>query len=173
MGKIRNSLPVKLTIAFIFAEEKYLKEALRILIKHFAPIDFTSPTIPFDYTEYYRKEFGTKLKRVFVSFSKLIDPANTAKIKHLCNRIEKKLSVGARRRINIDPGYLDLSKLVIATTKDYSHRIYLRRGIYAEITLSYQKDSFCSLPGTYPDYRSSEYIAIFNKIREIYHKQLT
>lgn len=173
MGKIRSTPPVKLIVGFIYHQEKYPLAAQKILIKHFGPVDFTSRPLAFGYTDYYQKEFGADLKKSFICFKKLINPVAIAKVKHLCNRIEEKLSGGATGRlINIDPGYLTLAKFVLATTKDYSHRIYLNRGIYAEITLSYKKNSFCSLPWTYPDYGSAEYIAIFNQIREIYHRQI-
>lgn len=157
---------------FIFKDESILAETEKRLIKKFGKFDFESRILEFTYTDYYEKEFGKNLKRKFISFDDLIAPDKLASIKTLTNRIESKLSAGNNRRINIDPGYIELSKLVIATTKDYSHRIYLTQGIYAEITLSYRNKSFQYRDWTYPDYKSPEYIAIFNHLREIYARQI-
>ncbi|MCX5703892.1 MAG: DUF4416 family protein [Candidatus Omnitrophica bacterium] len=172
MEQIRKYPPVKLIIGFIFKKEDSLKEAKAILEKQLGKIDFISPVLTFNHTDYYEKELGRDLKRSFASFKKLIDPANLAKIKITTNKIEKSLSTGTRRAINIDPGYLDLAKLVLASTKDYKHRIYLNKGIFAEVTLFYQDKNFRPWDWTYPDYRTGEYIAIFNQIREIYAQQI-
>lgn len=172
MGQIKSREPVKLIVGFIFREEPILRKAIGILEKKFGKIDFESRAISFKYTGYYEKELGDSLSRKFASFSGLTLPENLAKIKTLTNRIEKKLSAKGSRRINIDPGYLNLSKLVLASTKDFSHRIYLNRGIYSEITLMFRDKTFQSLDWTYPDYRTPEYIDIFNKIREIYSQQI-
>ena len=111
---------------------------------------------------------GKGLTRRFISFSKLIPIQDLYRIKLYTNRLEEKFSVAKHRQINIDPGYLDLAKLVLASTKDYAHRIFLRKGIFAEITLTYRQDSFSRNDWTYPDYCSKEYIEIFNQIRKLY-----
>lgn len=162
---------VKLIIGFIFKEEIVFNKAKAILERKFGKIDFQSQILSFSHTDYYAEEFGQDLKRKFISFQKLITPQQLAGIKILTNKIENYLSREGKRRINIDPGYLDLSKLILATTKDYRHRIYLNKGIYAEVTLFYQGKSFQSWEWTYPDYRTPEYIAIFNQIRELYAQQ--
>ncbi|MFQ5836184.1 MAG: DUF4416 family protein, partial [bacterium] len=118
---------------------------------------------------------GSNLKRKFISFQALIDPAEIREIKLFTNQFEQDfLHPGTHdRRINLDPGYLNLSKLVLASTKDYQHRIYLGRGIYAEVTLRYKKEKgFKPWEWTYPDYRTREYLEIFNHLREIYQGQL-
>jgi hypothetical protein len=86
------------------------------------------------------------------------------------NALEAKLSKEGKRTVNIDPGYIDMAKLVLFSTKDYTHRLYLNKGIFAEVTLYYKDDTFNPWPWTYPDYKSSEYIAIFNHIRGLYKK---
>jgi len=172
MGSISRNRPVKLVIAFIFKQPILLEKAKLILKKSFGEIDFTSQILPFDYTDYYRKEMGDGLKRAFISFPKLIPPENLSKIKCLTNKIEAKFSDHGCRAINIDPGYLDLARLVLASTKDFSHRIYLNLGIYAELTLVYKDGSFRPNPWTYPDYRTEGYIKIFRQIREIYAQQI-
>jgi len=172
MGSILRNHPVKLTVAFIFKQPIILEKVKSILKKRFGEIDFTSAILPFDYTDYYQKEMGDGLKRVFISFTKLIPPENLSKIKVFTNKIEAKFSESRCRAINIDPGYLDLARLVLASTKDFSHRIYLSHGIYADLTLIFKDCSFRSNPWTYPDYRTENYIKIFHQIREIYACQI-
>lgn len=171
MGKIAPSKPVKLIVGFIFNDNDSFAKAKSILTGYFGRIDFESGLIPFNTTNYYREELGDSLSRVFISFVKLIKPQQIAKIKVLTNKIEEKLSRDNKRSVNIDPGYLNLAKLVLASTKDYVHRIYLDQGIYAEITLFYQDKSFQDWKWTYPDFRSKELIGMFNQIRELYAAQ--
>ena len=189
MGKARKHNPAKLIIGFIFREEPAFDKAKSVLKKRFGTIDFERRALPFTHTDYYEKEFGGGLKRKFISFRKLICPCNLTKIKLITNKLEHKLSMvrlrspltlsevegsrGKFRLINIDPGYLDLAKLILASTKDYKHRVYLNQGIYAEVTLFYENKSFRPWQWTYPDYRTDEYIEIFNRIRDIYAQQLT
>ncbi len=172
MGKVKKQPPVKLVVGFIFKEEDVLKQAKRILIRRFGKIDFESQPLSFTYTRYYEQEMGKGLKKVFVSFKKLIPADSLPAIKTAANNTENKLTLDLSRQINIDPGYLDLAKFVLATTKDYSHRIYLSKGIYAEITLVYQEKTFRPWDWTYPDYRSHGYIEILNRIRKIYAEQV-
>lgn len=171
MGRIKKKGAVKLIFGFIFGEEKAYFLAKNILEKKFGRIDFESPSLDFKHTNYYEGELGKNLKRKFLSFKNLIKPDSISKIRHFTQKLEKKLSLNRKRMINIDPAYLDLSKLVLSTTKDYRHRVYLRDGIYAEVTLYYERESFRPFDWTYPDYRTSEYIEIFNTIRQIYKEQ--
>lgn len=171
MGKILKIKPVKLIIGFIFKEQDTFSKAKNLLIKNLGEFDFKSQALAFNYTDYYKKEFGKGLKRSFCSFKKLIRPEELSKIKTLTNKIEQRLSKNNKRMINLDPGYIDLAKLVLASTKDYSHRIYLKNGIFAEITLVFKGKSFMPQEWTYPDYRTKEYIEILNKIRGIYAAQ--
>jgi hypothetical protein len=171
MGRIISPPPVKLIIGLIFKDEESLRRTEGILRRRFGGIDYESPDIDFNYTDYYEKEFGAGLKRKFLSFTKLIPSEKLSSIKILTNKIEKKLSQKDSRRINIDPGYLTMAKLVLASTKDYSHRIHLDKGIFAEITLVYQKKNFQPQEWTYPDYQTVEYIEIFKRIRDIYAQQ--
>lgn len=171
MGRIRKHQAVKLVIGFIFQDENALDKAKNVLKRRFGKIDFESQALAFIHSDYYETEFGKDLKRKFVSFEKLIRPQNLPQIKINTNIIEGKLSKQGLRLINIDPGYLDMAKLILASTKDYKHRVYLDKGIYAEITLFYQNKSFTPWEWTYPDYKSSDYIGIFNQIRSIYSQQ--
>jgi len=174
MGKAKLPLPVKLIVGFLFLEEEVFLRAKDELVNQYGEVDFESPSFDFSYTNYYKEEMGDKLWRKFVSFKSLVDPENIVAIKLFTNKLEDKLSLpGSRRRVNIDPGYLTLSKLVLATTKNFAHRIYLGRGIYAEVTLRYLKDKgFQPWEWTYPDYRSKKYLEIFNYLRGVYKKQI-
>ncbi|MCX5693413.1 MAG: DUF4416 family protein [Candidatus Omnitrophica bacterium] len=168
MSKAKKPKAVKLIIGMLAKSQKLFDKAEEFFIKDFGPIDYKSRVISFDYTDYYEKELGSPLKRNFISFKKLISPEKIAKIKLLTNSIEEKLSANKKRRINIDPGYVSDSKLILATTKDYFHRIYLNHGIYAEVTLKWRKGGFKPFEWTYPDYRSKEYISILNTIRNMH-----
>ncbi|MGQ9632316.1 MAG: DUF4416 family protein [bacterium] len=142
------------------------------LVEKFGPIDYESETFPFDYTDYYRKEMGEPLHKKFIAFQRLISPDEIAEIKLFTNRVEEEYSVDGRRRVNIDPGYVEMSKLVLPTTKNYAHRIYLGKGIYAEVTLIFQDGEFRPTEWTYPDYRTELYRRIASEIRELYKHQL-
>lgn len=172
MGRLIQHPPVKLFIGLISNDIYLFEEIAKVLAKRFGSIDLKSPYFDFTHTEYYTDEFGKNLLRQFITFKKFIQPQHLVQIKILTNKIEKKYSKDGNRRINIDPGYLDLGKVILATTKDYSHRIFLKNGIYAEVTLYFKKDGFLAWPWTYPDYRSSEYIDFFNKLRKLYHDQI-
>jgi hypothetical protein len=175
MAKTKKPLPVKLIVGAIFASEGVLIQARRLLAKRFGPLDFESGIFSFDCTDYYEQEMGPGLKRRFLSFKRLINPASLSAIKLYTNKLEERLSrdrSAPQRKINLDPGYISASKLVLATCKNYSHRIYLDKGIYAEVTLQFHKGTFCSFPWTYRDYKTQGYIQAFNAIREAYLRQL-
>lgn len=172
MGRIKKHALVKLIVGFIFNSHDHFIVAKDILEKKFGKIDFESQVLPFVHTDYYKKEFGEDLKRKFVSFRQLVTAESLPKIKIFTNRIEHKLSKENKRQVNIDPGYIDLSKLILVTTKDYKHRIYLNNGIFAEVTIFYKNGTFIAWDWTYPDYKTDEYITIFNRIRQIYAQQI-
>ena len=166
MGKAKKPKKVNLVIGMLAKDKKLFDKAEEFFIKDFGPIDYKSPVLLFNYTDYYKKEMGGNLKRVFISFEKLIPPEQISKIKLLTNSVEEKLAKNNKRRINLDPGYISDAKLILATTKDYFHRIYLNLGIYAEVTLRWRRGGFEPFEWTYPDYQSKEYIDIFNTIRK-------
>ncbi|MBM3250527.1 MAG: DUF4416 family protein [Candidatus Omnitrophica bacterium] len=172
MGRINRQPPVKLICGFIFREQPAYEKAKRFLEKKFGPLDFESENLAFDHTTYYEKEFGAVLSRKFISFQKLIPAGCLAQIKALTIKYEQELSRGRNRLVNIDPGFLDLGKLTLATTKDHKHRVFIGRGIYAEVTLYFEDKTYKPWEWTYPDYKSAEYIGIFNRIREFYRLQL-
>lgn len=174
MGNVQAPDKVKLIVGLISNNTALFDKIKPALEKGFAnKIDFESPLLDFIHTDYYNDEMGEGLKRKFFSFKKPVSLKNIEKAKLFSNAIEKKYSINNKRRINIDPGYLDLSKLVLFSTKDYSHRVHVGCGIFAEVTLFYKNKKFCAWPWTYPDYQSDAYLAIFNNIREIFKKDIS
>lgn len=172
MGSPKQPEFVKLVMGMLTKNKKLFESAEEFFIKEFGNIDYRSPSLLFNYTEYYKKEMGSPLKRRFISFERLIPPEKISDIKLLTNSIEEKFSVQKKktlnRQINVDPGYISASKLILATTKDYYHRVYINKGIYLEVTLRWKNGTFEPLEWTYPDYRSKEYIGILNSIRNAY-----
>ena len=170
MGKPKKAKKVKLIIGILAKDKKLFDSIEEFFLKDFGEIDYRSPDIPFSCTDYYKDEMGAPLKKRFLSFKKLIAPERLPDIKIKTNNIEEKFSKKQKRQINIDPGYVSDSKLVLATTKNYFHRIYLNKGIYAEVTLRWKKGSFHPFDWTYPDYKSGEYIDLLNHVRSSYMK---
>ncbi|HRU38781.1 MAG TPA: DUF4416 family protein [Candidatus Goldiibacteriota bacterium] len=170
MGILKKPLKEKLICGFIYKETGVYEKAKKSLASRFGKIDFESREIDFNYTRYYAAEMGEGLKRRFVSFEKLIDPDKLADAKIFSNKVEEKhLYPGTKNRmINIDPGLICESKLVLATTKNFSHRVYIGKGIYAEVTLLYKNGGFKTLEWTYPDYASDKYIDIISRIRSLF-----
>jgi hypothetical protein len=174
MKKFDVPLPVKLICGLLFKDEKWSNQALIDLQTEFGEIDFQSNPLEFHFTDYYFKEMGEPLMRLFVSFSRLIDPADLATIKVWTNSLEEKYAHldSAKRVLNIDPGYLNLTAYILATSKNYAHRIYLGNGVFAQQELLFERRRIQTLDWTYPDYRSYEYQEILKKIREIYANQI-
>ena len=169
MGSIRQPDRVKLITGILAARAELIAPAQELLVKHWGAIDEKSEVLDFTYTSYYEKELGANPVRCWFSFEKLIDPSALAEIKKDANRFEESLAQNGLRVVNIDPGYIALSKLVLASTKDYSHRIYLSGGIYAEVTLQYKHNTWHALPWSYPDYQSPPAQAFFSSARDRLH----
>ncbi len=154
MGKINAPNLVKFFFGLIFNDGFNINEVYELLENKFNnKIDIFSPIIDFSFTKYYNKEMGENLKRQWISFETLISPELLAEMKVETNNIEDSFAVNSSGRIvNIDPGYITPANVILASTKDFSHRIYLSKGIYAEVTTIYRKEGFTKLPWTYPDY---------------------
>lgn len=175
MAKISQPQKVKLICGLIAGSEDLLQSAAGSLAKLWGPVDIVSEVFDFSRTNYYEKEMGSFLLRQFVSFERLILPNELADIKRATNVMEEEFALGAKvtRPVNIDPGYVALSKLVLASMKDFSHRIYLGGGVYGEITLQYRlKLGWQKLDWTFPDYASGDYFDFLTQVRQRLHKQL-
>jgi len=173
MGKLIAPIPAKLFLGMISREPGLFTECTVLFAKEFGPVDLVSSILVWDHSNYYREEMGTGLLRKFIFFETPVDPELLAAVKRHAIGIEasySERSAGAdRRRINLDPGYLTEAKVVLATTKDFPHRIYIGRNIYAESTLHYHKDSrsFQPVEHTYPDFRTEYCLKLFNGARDI------
>lgn len=167
----------KLFMGLILSKPCNIDEVFGRLAGRFGPIDAESPMHPFDHTGYYCEEMGPCLKRKFVCFHTLVPADHLAAIK--CNTNEMEALIGEMRgerllrKVNLDPGILTLSNVVLATTKNCSHRIYLSQGIFAEVTLIYSRRAgWQPLEWTYPDYRTPMALDFFSTARERYHSQI-
>jgi len=174
MAEIKEPRKVLPFAGLIYKKTAELNKVFQSLEDSVGSLLIKSDIIPFTHTSYYNKEMGENLLRQWCVFEKLLKPDAIVSLKHLTNDIEKKyLNEKSGRTINIDPGFISLNNLILASTKNYSHRIYLGKGIYGEITLIYKNRTFVSLEWTYPDYREPAAIEFFSKAREILKEKLS
>ena len=171
MGNIREHLPVLLITAAFSRHDEALDWGREQAERDWGPIALASDRFDFSETQFYESTMGTELKKEFWAFEQLIDPAKLVELKHLTNEWEDEFlrsrspAYPEPRPLNLDPGYFSEAKLVLATTKDRDHRLYLDRGIYAEVTLYYHAGAWQWRPWTYPDYRRSDYHQFFTRCR--------
>lgn len=172
MEAIKKMGKVKLFMGVLYVDEYFLNKARKMLERKFGKIDYETEPILFDYTNYYEKEMGKPIYRIYFSFQKLIYPYKLGQIKIITNRIENLLKKENGRKVNIDPGIITLSNLILATTKNYSHRLPISKRIYGEVTLIYRNKNYTNLEWTYPDYKDEKNKKHFLKMRELYKKQI-
>jgi hypothetical protein len=144
----------KLIVGVIASPGAFLEQAEAAVAAEFGPVNRRSPTIPFDYTDYYEPEMGKGLVRQWFATEGLVPADKLADLKLKAGQLENRFREQGKRRVNLDPGLLSLHNLTLATTKGFAHRVYLRDGIHAEVTLLYKSGAFHALEWTYPDYRS-------------------
>jgi hypothetical protein len=175
MGNIRTPLPAKLFIGALTSLPEMLPKTEERLAALFGAVDLRSELFPFDLTHYYDQTMGTPIYRCFFGFSEPIEPSTIAGIKIKTNEMEAAFAAEYRnvqRPINLDPGYLELSKIVLASTKNFYHRILISQGIYAEVTLHFEKGEWRSFPWTFPDFKTDRYHPFFLSLRERCRNQL-
>lgn len=172
MGKIKNAEKVKTFFSVIYNNKENCDEALNLIEKKLGSIDFKSKELIFTHTKFYQKEMGDNLKRVFITIKPLFEVEDLYKIKILSNEIEKKFLKKDNRNVNLDPGYITLAQIILFSTKNYYHRIYIKKGIYAEVTLYFHDNEFKAFNWTYPDYASLEQREVFKDLRDKYYGQL-
>ena len=160
--------PAKLIVGFFVKEMVLAADIAQDLQDRLGSIDMVSAWLNFDFTTYYAKEMGAPLSRRLVVFKTLIEQTELAAIKQMTNAVEQKYQLQGQRRVNIDPGYLLPERFVLATGKNFTHRIYIGKGIYADLTLIYQKGAFRTLPWTYPDYADRCLIDFLTLVRKKY-----
>jgi uncharacterized protein DUF4416 len=170
MGQIQLPSAVLLIVAASSRHEAALGWGRQRCVEHYGPIVLSSDPFEFTETDYYTATMGADLKKQFFAFEQLIDSAELPGIKRQTNELEAEyVGLGRHaepRPLNLDPGYLTPAKLVLASTKDHAHRIYLRDGIFAEVTLVYRGRKWQALDWTYPDYRRDDYQRFFTQCRE-------
>jgi len=169
--KPEQPVPVKLFIGILYSDEELLKQALSVLEAAYGPVDAQSSIFSFTVSDYYVPEMGSPIFRVFCSYEKLISPGDIASIKRATNRIEDDIAGKGCRRVNLDPGYLDYDKVVLASGKYNGNKVYLDYGIWADLTLFYTNGSFTPYPWSFPDFKAGEYTDFFMRIRAMYKKQ--
>jgi len=176
MWEVAEPKPVKLIVGILAADKRCLDAAMASVTARFGKADMVSQVWDFYQTDYYKDELGDKPVRQFVSIDELIDPGQLAEIKHRANEIERtlaeELDSGLPRPVNLDPGMIEPSKLVLASTKNFSHRIYIGNGMYAELTLSFCKGRWQEFSYTFPDYKEQRYHGFLSKVRDRLVEQL-
>jgi hypothetical protein len=172
MGIINNPRAVQFFTSIIFNDDANKNSAERDIHNEIGNILERTASMSFEYTRYYEKEMGSSLSRVFLLFEPLFKREQLPEIKLKTNDIERSFSREGKRAVNIDPGYISLENVVLATTKGYAHRVYLKNGIYAELTLIYHNNTYRPVEWTYPDYGSAQIVAIFNGWRNILKEKI-
>ena len=173
MSRPREPQPVKLISSILGADSQATNTVIELLRNKFGETDYVSDALKFDFTDYYEPEMGGGLQRRLISFTKLIMPDELPEIKLETNKLEEDFAgPDGKRSLNLDPGYIALCHLILATGKAFTHRPYLRDGIYADMTLVYRAGRFQTLEWTFPDYGSEEMLKILTMLRERYFEQL-
>ena len=174
---VRTIEDVKLICGIITADPARLESIRDSLTHKLGAIDIVSPVMPFDLTHYYDNEMGSPLWKQFVSFERAVQPDTLSSAKHITNDIEAEMAASSssncNRPVNLDPGYLEESKLVLASMKNFSHRTYQTNGVYCEVTLMYRHGKWCKLPWTFPDYASGRYDDFLTQVRTVLRQNKT
>ncbi|PIE67429.1 MAG: GTP-binding protein [Deltaproteobacteria bacterium] len=172
MSQPKPPTPAKLITGFFVKDRSLAADIVAQLQKRLGPLELASAWMDFDFTSYYEKEMGAPLSRRMLVFKPLVEQTELAGIKHLTNEVEDHYRQSGSRRVNIDPGYLLPERLVLASGKNFSHRIYMDKGIYADLTLIYRKGAFRVLPWTYPDYADGRMTDFLMLVRKRYMLEL-
>jgi hypothetical protein len=168
MSRPKPPSPAKLVIGALLKERALYPAVVSELEAAFGPLDLVSPWLPFDTTRYYEAEMGFPLWRRVAAFKPLVAQERLAEIKLATNALERDRAAGGRRMVNLDPGYLLLERFVLASGKNFTHRIHVGCGIYADLTLVFQRGEFRALPWTYPDYADQPLRRFLSAVRQKY-----
>ncbi len=173
MAETRTPPPAVYFIGVLAADAAMLPRVQQMLEKEWGQICLQSPVYDFSHTAYYAHESGNRIVRTFYGFCQRYDRTELAARKVRTNRMEEELAAaltpdveaGVTRPVNLDPGYLVPEKIVLASAKNFAHRIYIGEGIFAEVTLLYRNKRFETLPWTFPDFASGKYDGFFKTLR--------
>jgi hypothetical protein len=172
MGIARSPVKVKLFAAILFRPEIRQEDLLEKLLEKFGAIECSYGPVPFSFSDYYEDEMGKNLKKWYVTFCPLIGREQLPTIKNFTNAFERERSVDGKRTVNVDPGYIAADKLVLASTKDFYHRLYLGDGVYGEVTLHFRKGVFRYFSWSYPDYKDPSFLEFLTKARAKYMHEI-
>ena len=173
MGYPVDYQPHKLIVAVLVSPDADAASVLPLVEQHFGKADDQLPARPFTFSSYYDAEMGSPLSRTIFSVGPLVDPSRLASFKDASNRLERETArPDGTRALNLDPGLLSLSRVILATTKASAHRIPLTGGLHAEITLLFRRGRYAPLEWTYPDFQSDEFVRWLGAVRRRYHEQL-
>lgn len=176
MGEIVEHKPVVLITAITSRHPEALAWTVDQAVAQWGTISIRSPIFDFTETDFYTKSMGNELKKQFLAFANPFDPGEIAPTKIISNQWEQDYkrqgSFAEDRPVNIDPGYVSEAKLVLVTSKDRDHRIYLSQGIFAEVTLHYRGGNWTASRWTYPDYQRADFQAFFSECRQQVREQI-
>jgi len=172
MASILPPPPVKYFVAALFHDSNALDRVRPLLQQHWGSVDFEGSNHHFDVSNYYEPEMGDPLQRRILSFEKPADPTMLVEMKLACNEIENALAVGGKRIVNCDAGYLDHNKVVLASAKEAGQKIYLDKGIYADLAGRYKADKYQPFEWSFPDFKDGRYDSELLAIRALYMAQL-
>jgi len=168
MSRPQPPTPAKLVISLFMKDKSFFVPVTHALAERFGSVDIVSKWLAFDFTSYYVSEMGAPLFRRMLAFKTLVKQTALAEIKITTNKLEQEYSSNGKRMVNLDPGYMLHARFVLATGKNFSHRIYIGRHIYADLTLIYTKGRFQTLPWTYPDYAAEAMLSYLTQVRQKY-----
>jgi hypothetical protein len=172
MGNIITPPPVKLIAALMVNDRIVVQNIMEILQQQWGPVDLDSDWFDFDHSDYYENEFGQNLKKKYISFENLLTIDSVPDYKIWSNSVEDQYASNANRSVNIDPGYIADAKLILATTKNLAHRIYIGKNMYADQQLIFRNHTFWPMPWTFADMKQDASIQFFNRVRKKYQEQL-
>lgn len=164
--------PVKLIAAVLYQSEKALEKAYGIMAETFSTIDFKGDCLPFVESDYYGPEMGSDLLRGIISFERLVNPGSLASLKLQARALEDRLRNAEGRTVNIDIGYLDMFKVVLASFKARSNKIYLSDGVWADWIMYFESGEYQTFLWSFPDFKSGIYDPALKSIRNRYKTQL-
>lgn len=172
MAEVKPPLPVKFFIASLYSSAECLQKAISLIEKEWGEIEFQSADYPFNVTDYYAPEMGSNINRKLLVFRELYSPVILVDMKLRCNAIEHEIAVDNKRLANLDAGYLDHNKIVLASAKDAGQKVYLDKGIYADLAGRYKAGKYQPFEWSFPDFRDGRYDVDLVAVRKIYMKQL-
>jgi len=172
MSTIKAPVPVALFFAALYAPVFTDERAAELIFENFGKPLLPGPVSAFTFSNYYEGEMGRDLRKAFFLLDRLIDPSELPEWKVRAMSQEEQYARNGKRTINLDPGYLDAPRLVLATAKNFAHRIYLGRGVYGDVQLYVKDGKFQSNPWTYPDYQFPAHIEFFERGRKVYMEKI-